>query len=58
MVRGFLQRRKYRIRVANYKKTKYFKLEESRETLTGIYDENLPLTTKKYTYSTGAEYTG
>lgn len=58
LVRGFLQRRKYKIRISQYKKTKYFKIEENKETLTGVYNENLPTITKSYTYKTGAVYSG
>lgn len=40
-------------------KTKYFKQEEGRETLgSEVYNENQPLVTKKYTYKSGAVYTG
>ena len=58
LIRGFMQRRKYKIRIASYKKTKYFKAEESKETLNGIYSENLPTERRSYTYKTGAVYTG
>jgi len=39
MVRGFLQRRKYRImKLTSEVQSKYFKSEEAKETLQGWYD--------------------
>ena len=40
------------------KRTKYFKKTESKETLTGIYKDNLSIEQRSYTYSTGAVYNG
>ena len=59
LVRGFLQRRKYRIlRLTCEVQSKYFKSEEAKETLNGQYRDNSSLEYKSYTYRTGAVYTG
>lgn len=59
MVRGFLQRRKYKImRMSSEVASKYFKPEEAKETLTGYFDSNAPLKQRTHNYSTGAIYTG
>lgn len=38
--------------------SKYFKLEEAKETLKGEFNPNAPLKQRTFTYSTGAIYTG
>lgn len=59
LVRGFLQRRKYRIMKLSMEVShKYFKVEEAQETLSGEHDPNAPLTTRSHTYRTGAIFTG
>lgn len=59
VVRGYLQRRKYRIqKVASDMASKYFKAEEALETLTGNYKRDAALKSKSYTYKSGAVYTG
>ena len=59
MIRGFLMRKKYQIKKMQAEvASKYFKSDESNETLDGLYDENAPLKTKAYTYKTGAIYSG
>ena len=60
MIRGWSERRKYRVLKSNYQNSvKYFKLEESQETLQGKYDpNNKNLVTRTYTYKTGAVYSG
>ena len=60
LVRGYLQKRKYKVQqMVVDLKTKYFKLEESRETLSPQqFNENLPTVVKKYTYKSGAVYNG
>lgn len=40
-------------------KSKYFNVEESKETLTkNIYNARKPLVTRNYTYKSGATYSG
>jgi len=59
LVRGFLQRRKYKImQMSSEVASKYFKHEEAKETLTGEYNPNAPVKQRTHTYSTGAIYTG
>ena len=60
LVRGFLERRKYRIRLMEIEgSSKYFKLEEAKETLTdNVYVDSEPLIQRKYKYTTGAVYDG
>ena len=59
LMRGFLQRRAYRVqKFRNEGTTKYFKEQESNETLGGIYEKNSPIQLKQYTYKTGAIYNG
>ena len=38
--------------------SKYFKSDEAKETLEGVYRDNARLESKMYTYRTGAVYTG
>ena len=59
LIRGFLQRRKYRImKLTCEVQSKYFKSDEARETLSGTYQDNTRLINKSHTYRTGAVYTG
>lgn len=59
LIRGFLQRRKYRIlKLTCEVQSKYFKSDEAKETLNGAYRDNARLEHKVYTYRTGAVYTG
>ena len=59
LVRGFLQRRKYRIlKMTSEVQSKYFKSDEARETLDGAYQDATPLKRRVHTYKTGAIYTG
>ncbi len=60
LIRRFLQRRKYKVRQINMeKKAKYFKVEESKETVNfEPFNQNAPLVHRKYTYKTGAIYSG
>ena len=59
LIRGFLQRRKYRImKLTCEVQSKYFKSDEAKETLNGAYHDNARLVNKVYTYRTGAVYTG
>ena len=64
LVRGFLQRRKYRVMTNKIHMTNgiYFKREELFETLQNKdqkYDQSLPQKTTRYVYkSTGASYDG
>lgn len=59
-VRGFLERRKYRIqKLANESVSKYFKPEEALETLTqSKFDPKAPLKQRTHNYKSGAIYTG
>lgn len=59
IIRGYLQRRKYRIqKVASDMASKYFKAEEALETLTGNFKRDAALKQKIYTYKSGAVYNG
>ena len=59
LIRGFLERRRYRVKKLNLKiQSKYFKSDEGKETLNGLYQTNASLEERTYTYSTGAIYTG
>ena len=59
LVRGFLERRKYRImKMTSEVQSKYFKSDEARETLDGAYADSAPLKRRVHTYKTGAIYTG
>lgn len=59
LIRGFLQRRKYRImKLTCEVQSKYFKSDEAKETLGGTYQDNTRLENRVYTYRTGAVYTG
>ena len=59
LIRGFLQRRKYRImKLTCEVQSKYFKSDEAKETLSGTYQDNNPLEERMHTYRTGAIYTG
>ena len=63
MVRGFLQRQKYRVLKQEHEgSSEYFKPEEARETIGFLfkvkYLEDAPLETKEYKYKTGAVYKG
>ena len=59
MVRGYLQRRKYRImRLTSEVQSKYFKADEAKETLNGEFSQNEPVVHRVHTYKTGAVFTG
>mmetsp|Transcript_5186 Transcript_5186/g.6911 ORF Transcript_5186/g.6911 Transcript_5186/m.6911 type:complete len:109 (+) Transcript_5186:303-629(+) len=59
LIRGFLQRRRYRImKLTCEVQSKYFKSDEAKETLNGVYRDEASLEHKVYTYRTGAVYTG
>ena len=62
MVRGFLQRRAYRIqKLSSEGASKYFKIEEANETLgknQKFYKDDAPLEERTHTYQTGAVYEG
>ena len=60
MVRGFLERRKYRTKLMEIQgSSKYFKAEEAKETLTdNVYMDSEPLVERTYRYTTGAVYEG
>ena len=59
LIRGFLERRRYRVKKLNLKiQSKYFKSDEGKETLNGLFQKNASLEDRTYTYSTGAIYTG
>lgn len=59
LIRGFLQRRKYKVKQLNFdKKTKYFKADENKETLAGTYSQASPIEKRTHTYKTGAVYSG
>ena len=60
IVRGFLERRKYRVKLMDIEdSSKYFKLEEAKETLTSnVYMDNEPLVSRTHNYKTGAVYEG
>ena len=59
MIRGFLQRRKYKVlKVSTEINSKYFKSDEAKETLSGKWNEKAPLVKRTHTYKTGAIYTG
>jgi len=63
MIRGYLQRRKYRVLSQKIQMTNgiYFKREELFETLQNKeqkFDENAPAKNVRYVYSTGAIYNG
>jgi hypothetical protein len=58
-IRGFLQRRKYRIqKMTSEVQSKYFKSDEAKETLVGMYKMTAQLNYRIYTYKTGATYQG
>ena len=59
LVRGFLERRKYRIkRETAIGSSKYFVEEEANETLRGIFEKDAPIEERTYIYKTGAVYEG
>lgn len=62
MVRGFLERRRYRVKLITVLQAqKYFKTEEARETLANAqkFNDALPVESRTHTYAcTGAVYTG
>lgn len=61
LVRGFIQRRKYRVlQLTVDGASKYFKVDEAHETVASRkkFDQNAPLKNKVHTYRTGAIYTG
>ena len=60
LVRGFLERRKYRIKKSeNKKSSNYFTEEEAKETQSNKkFDKDAPLKNKVHTYRSGAIYTG
>ena len=54
-----MQRRKYRVqKLAAEVQSKYFKSEEARETLDGVFEDSAPLKRRVHTYKTGAIFTG
>ena len=59
-MRGFLERRRYRIRRQEvFGANKYFSEIESNETLKGsLFDNDAPIEERTYTYSTGSVYEG
>jgi len=46
------------LKIGNLVNSKYFKNDEAKETLTGVWNPNAPLRQKTYTYKSGAIYTG
>lgn len=55
----FLEKRRYRVqKISSASASKYFKPEESRETLKGKFQKSAQVRLKKYVYLTGAEYNG
>lgn len=59
LVRGFLERRRYRVRKLSAEVTsKYFKHDEAKETLTGMFKDSKSVRNAKHTYSTKAVYNG
>ena len=59
LIRGFLQRKKYKIlKLTDQVSSKYFKQEEAQETLYGMYEDNGQLVTRTHTYKTMAVYSG
>ena len=60
MIRGWIQRRKYRAQqIKNLSSARYFKAVEAQETLTGEkFNPDAPIETRTHTYSTGAVYNG
>jgi len=59
LIRGWLQRRKYRTAKSNYEMaTKYFKSDEGKETLGGAFKADSPIEIRSYTYKSGAIYNG
>ena len=59
-VRGFLERRRYRIQKAyNENSSRYFKAEEAQETLTDqFFRPDIELEERQYHYKSGAVYSG
>ena len=53
-----MQRKKYKVRIQGYRNSKYFKPEESKETLVSVYHTEQPIENRTYTYKTGAMYSG
>ena len=60
MIRGWIQRRKYRVQqINNLNTARYFKPVEAQETLTGEkFNPNAPIETRAHNYATGAVYEG
>lgn len=57
LIRGFLQRRKYRIqKMTSEVQSKYFKSDEAKETLNGMFKPSEQLAYRIFTYKTGATY--
>ena len=49
LVRGFLQRKKYRVqKMTSEVQSKYFKSDEARETLDGIYNDSAQLVRREH----------
>jgi hypothetical protein len=44
------------MKISTEMSSKYFKGDEAKETLTGVYEPNAPLKTRTHTYKTGAIY--
>ena len=57
-IRGWLERRKYKILQMSIPQTKYFKKEESMETLNGLYKNRTKEEYRVHQYQTGARYSG
>jgi hypothetical protein len=58
LVKGFITRRKYRVKRLPTKTNKYFQPAESKETLTGIFKDSAKIEQRTHTYTTGAIYAG
>ena len=59
VIRGFLERRKYRIKKSLHEGTgKYFTAEEAKETVGGAYQHDAEVKERDYTYKNGAIYSG
>ncbi len=46
------------MKISTEMSSKYFKGDEAKETLTGVYEPHAPLKTRTHTYKTGAIYQG
>ena len=59
-VRGFIERRKYRIqKIYSQNSSRYFRPEEAKETLTDqVFKPDTQLVERQHQYKTGSVYTG